>query len=365
MDTRQVLQALQEGKIDAATARKALLALRTPAKRMTAVTRFPELVLLNRQTAGRPVFWLHGSGGGVEVYNKIAAMSARPFYGIQARGWQTDRQPLQGIQAMAAAYVHAIMSLQPAGPYDLGGFSLGGTLAYEMARQLQELGETVNTIVLVDVLQLDGLDALPADDDQPALALKQRWWQTVNLLLTPYITQLSHMADVLIHQDALDWTYDDDVFIENLITRAGERGVISDVPGLKALAAKSVAIQEAFETERYIYHSLPRPDEISCYYLRNRNGHFLGHMLPYFSLTEAREQWLQQQPYWEGWKRYFPHFHLIDVSATNHMVMLSEAGALDTVKNVLSGLYTDNDRSGDVSGQSFTGGSRNHSLANL
>ncbi|MBW8688272.1 thioesterase domain-containing protein [Chitinophaga rhizophila] len=342
MDTRQVLQALQEGKISASQAKRALLNLLTPATRTTA-TRFPELVWLNRQTEGRPIFWIHGSGGGVEVYSKVAAMSQRPFYGIQARGWQSNRLPLQGIQAMSAAYVHAIQSLQPKGPYDLGGFSLGGTLAYEIARQLQEYGETVSSIVLVDVLQLQGLDALPEEDSGEG-GTKVLWWQTVNLLLTPYVTQVGHADKVLIHRHTLDWNLDNDTFIDALLSAAATTGFVQDRAALYQLAAKSVAIQQAFETERYVYHPLPEPDKTQCYYFRNVNGQFLGDMLPYFSLNDTREKWLQQQPYWEGWKRYFPHFHTTDVIATNHMVMLSENDALATFRSVLSGLYASGTR---------------------
>ena len=88
-------------------------------------SKFPELVLLNQIAEGRPVFWFHGGLGGVEPYYIIAEKSQRPFYGIQARGWMTDRSSLDGIQAMAAYYIHIIQSVQSKGPYELGGYSLG------------------------------------------------------------------------------------------------------------------------------------------------------------------------------------------------------------------------------------------------
>jgi acyl carrier protein len=93
---------------------------------------FPELINLNGRFKGPPVFWFHGGLGGAEIYRDFAQRIERPFYGIQARGWMTERNPLYGLQAMAAYYVHIIQTVQPDGPYDFGGYSLGGVLAYEV-----------------------------------------------------------------------------------------------------------------------------------------------------------------------------------------------------------------------------------------
>jgi thioesterase domain-containing protein len=51
---------------------------------------------------------------------------------------------------MAVAYVEALRSMQPAGPYALLGWSLGGLLAFEMARQLTAAGEAVEPLLLLD-----------------------------------------------------------------------------------------------------------------------------------------------------------------------------------------------------------------------
>jgi thioesterase domain-containing protein len=54
------------------------------------------------------------------------------------------------IDEMAAHYVAAIREVQPQGPYQIGGWSLGVVIAYEMARQLQQQGHTVSTLALLD-----------------------------------------------------------------------------------------------------------------------------------------------------------------------------------------------------------------------
>ena len=59
-----------------------------------------------------------------------------------------DKAP--SLQAIAACLVQKILFVQPTGPYTLGGFSLGGTLAIEMASQLRSAGHQVSLLVLVD-----------------------------------------------------------------------------------------------------------------------------------------------------------------------------------------------------------------------
>ncbi len=60
--------------------------------------------------------------------------------------------PHTGVEAMAADYLQAMRHIQPAGPYFLGGWSFGGLVAFEMARQLRAQGEAVGLLVLLDTV---------------------------------------------------------------------------------------------------------------------------------------------------------------------------------------------------------------------
>jgi thioesterase domain-containing protein len=73
-----------------------------------------------------------------------------PIYGLQAFGLEEGEAPLENIEKMAAEYLSEIRAVQPHGPYYLGGWSMGGLIAYEMAQELTENGEKVNSLVLVD-----------------------------------------------------------------------------------------------------------------------------------------------------------------------------------------------------------------------
>jgi thioesterase domain-containing protein/acyl carrier protein len=106
------------------------------------------------QTAGSrpPFFCIHGAGGVVLIYRDLARQLGedQPFYGIQAQGLDGSAPVLTEVEKMASLYAGAIQRLQPHGPYFLGGYCAGGTIAYEVAQQLQARGEEVAFLALFD-----------------------------------------------------------------------------------------------------------------------------------------------------------------------------------------------------------------------
>jgi amino acid adenylation domain-containing protein len=110
------------------------------------------LVPIQPQGAEPPFFCVHGFGGGVLGYARLAHLLGpeQPFYGLQARGLDGDEAPHTRIKEMAAHYVTAVRSLQPSGPYYLGGYCYGGVVAFEMARQLQAVGERVGLLAVLE-----------------------------------------------------------------------------------------------------------------------------------------------------------------------------------------------------------------------
>ncbi|MDF5734350.1 MULTISPECIES: non-ribosomal peptide synthetase [unclassified Nostoc] len=99
-----------------------------------------------------PFFCIHGLGGEVLCFRELALHlgSEQPFYGLQPQGLD-GKQPFHTrVEDMATHYIQEIQTLQPNGPYFLGGYSFGGVVAFEMARQLQEQGEQVGILVMLD-----------------------------------------------------------------------------------------------------------------------------------------------------------------------------------------------------------------------
>ncbi|MEA2450849.1 MAG: acetoacetyl-CoA synthetase, partial [Thermoleophilaceae bacterium] len=114
--------------------------------------RSPSLVLLRKGDDDRPLFLVHSLFGDVLSMRPLAlALSTdRAVYGLQARGLDAAEEPRASVEAMADAYVESIRSVQSAGPYALGGHSLGGLVAFEMARRLVGLGEEVAWLGMID-----------------------------------------------------------------------------------------------------------------------------------------------------------------------------------------------------------------------
>src|SRR5260370_36462175 len=72
------------------------------------------------------------------------------LYSLQA-GWLDGvEEPLTDSETMAAYYIEKMRTVQPDGPYALGGLSSGGVVAFEMAQQLRAMGETVALVALLD-----------------------------------------------------------------------------------------------------------------------------------------------------------------------------------------------------------------------
>ena len=97
-------------------------------------------------------FCVHAVGGNVLEYYDLARHlgTDQPFYGLQSRGLDGKQAPHTRIEEMAAHYIKEIREFQPTGPYLIGGRSLGGIIAFEMARQLRAQGQEVGLLALLD-----------------------------------------------------------------------------------------------------------------------------------------------------------------------------------------------------------------------
>ncbi|MEU6585517.1 acyltransferase domain-containing protein [Nocardia sp. NPDC046763] len=104
-----------------------------------------------RDGTGRPLFLVHPTGGDVLCYLDLARALTTdgPVIGIQDPELTGAAGP-QTIVGLAEVYERVVRERQPEGPYRLGGWSMGGIIAHELARRLRAAGETVEVLVLVD-----------------------------------------------------------------------------------------------------------------------------------------------------------------------------------------------------------------------
>jgi amino acid adenylation domain-containing protein len=119
----------------------------------------------------RPIFLVHPAGGYVFPFLPLAQClgADQPCYGLQARGVEEGQRPHTRIEEMAACYVEDIRSVQPEGPYLLGGWSMGGEIAFEMAQQLHRQGQKVALLALLDAQVPSPGEILLEEDFEKAL----------------------------------------------------------------------------------------------------------------------------------------------------------------------------------------------------
>jgi thioesterase domain-containing protein/acyl carrier protein len=116
------------------------------------IDEWPSLVPVQPHGTKARFFSIHGAGGNVLLYRDLARHFGGDyaFYGLQSQGLDGKGSPLTTVEAMAEKYLSEIRRLQPEGPYFLGGYCLGGTIAYEMAQRLRRDGQEVALLALMD-----------------------------------------------------------------------------------------------------------------------------------------------------------------------------------------------------------------------
>lgn len=110
------------------------------------------LVPIKPQGTKMPIYIVHGAGLNVLLFNALAMNldDDQPVYGLQAKSLNGIDKPLDDMGEIAAGYVAEIVAKNPTGPYALAGYSLGGIIAYEMARQMKNEGRDVRMVAMFD-----------------------------------------------------------------------------------------------------------------------------------------------------------------------------------------------------------------------
>nr|MBA3922806.1 alpha/beta fold hydrolase [Nostocaceae cyanobacterium] len=99
-----------------------------------------------------PLFCIHPAGGNILSYRELFFHldPHLPVYALQAKGLDGKQPPHTRVEDIASDYIKEIQTIQPTGPYFLGGHSFGGIVAYEMAQQLLTQGEKIGLLFVMD-----------------------------------------------------------------------------------------------------------------------------------------------------------------------------------------------------------------------
>ncbi|WP_406690482.1 SDR family NAD(P)-dependent oxidoreductase [Saccharopolyspora sp. ID03-671] len=141
-----------------------------------------EPVLALRETGERaPLFLFHPAGGSTGVYRPLVELLSddQPCHGFERL------DDARSVEDSAARYIATLREIQGSGPYRLAGWSFGGCLAYEVARQLTELGEQVDLVAMIDSIL-----PLPAPESAQQDLLLNRYGRFLDYVEQTYGTSL-------------------------------------------------------------------------------------------------------------------------------------------------------------------------------
>ncbi|RYF93765.1 MAG: non-ribosomal peptide synthetase, partial [Chitinophagaceae bacterium] len=128
----------------------ALLAARLDKKEQ--VSEYKSLVCMKKGNGKMPLYIVHGARGTVPIFNRTIEHlhPDQPIYGLQARGLDGSMPVVENVEEMATNYITEIIKNNPDGPYALAGYSFGGIIAFEMARQLRKMNKEVKALIIFD-----------------------------------------------------------------------------------------------------------------------------------------------------------------------------------------------------------------------
>lgn len=103
---------------------------------------------IKREGSRVPILCVHGDEANHFLPRYLSA--EQPFYGTAHQGEDGLPMTYDTVESIAAHYVQEFKRLLPQGPYNIAGYSFGGVVAYEVARQLKEQGDEVPMLIMLD-----------------------------------------------------------------------------------------------------------------------------------------------------------------------------------------------------------------------
>jgi thioesterase domain-containing protein/acyl carrier protein len=129
-----------------------------------------------------PLLLVHSAWGNVLLYRQVLSYLGQdqPVYGLQSQGLKGDGRFNSTVEEMASLYIKEILTVQPHGPYFLGGYCSGGIVALEMAQQLTASGQKVEVVILLDTYNLSVVSQSRAFLRAPVQLLQNVWFHCAN-----------------------------------------------------------------------------------------------------------------------------------------------------------------------------------------
>lgn len=181
----------------------------------TLVREDPPLVGANVDGRATPIFGLCGARGYALRMLQLATLLSpdQPLYGLQPPAMSWAHTGLSSIESFASFYIERMRSVQPHGPYQIVGASFGGVVAFEIALQLEALGEPISWLCMLDSERPNAsgwsaIDSMHDGHDPDSIAFAHRQALRCYTPSTPLLAPMHYLmcVDRLIEPlDTRDW----------------------------------------------------------------------------------------------------------------------------------------------------------------
>jgi 3-oxoacyl-(acyl-carrier-protein) synthase/thioesterase domain-containing protein/acyl carrier protein len=301
--------------------------------------KYPELQVLQKHGERPATFWFYSGFGTVQPYISLAEAltGVLPFLAFQASGITGAKKPFRTINDIAKYHAEVIRELQPSGDFQLGGYSFGGVLAYECARELQLAGGNVRSIVLLDSFY-PGVP-FPEISNRTALLL------TFMVFLKTQGLPIGDLAAEHVRDDELE---------RYLVELGVRRGLKYTHDEFLAIFRKFLHLVDDRMLSDYRPLSLPRPQDVHALYFRRSDpGRFFAASMGEAGPRGAVDEVASNLPADEigrvnrefavndagAWRSVLPVIEMHVTAAPDHFSLLDDPRSFELIANKLRELY--------------------------
>lgn len=293
------------------------------------IRQYPEIVPLTLEGNGPCTFWIHPLSGDVGIYNNIAVQADATFkmIAIQSRGFMSRTvKPLTTISDMAKYYCQIITAIEPEGPYNLIGFSLGGTIAYEMVSQLQTEGRKVEKLLLVEapIVEEEDADLFKTD-------YRNNLLMNANFLLLALLNMETNRSN-----RKNEWSYynitnehikniPNHNLLKHIVSLCKQKGLkqTNEELEFKLLSMSNVHLSNLQAIQKYRAEKIPHPTHIKAWLFRTKTAQAISSKLwnpDYLECIQKEKGSLL--PMLKHWEYLLPNIQTIILEGDNHFDIL-------------------------------------------
>jgi len=302
-----------------------------------ALNKYREFEILQSDGELAPTFWFHGSLGTIQGYVGLSQHLGKtlPFYAIQSRGIKGDDKPIDDLAEMASYYAEMLLARGFGSncPFQLGGYSEGGLIAYEVARQLQLRGHDVKNIMMIDVPYPYHSSPFSNDADPRKLRYAMIY---LNIMMMNNLGGFTDLNDLELENVGVE------KIVPCLVDAGMEKGLRYSSQELQAMIERYYQIAEANEraAESYVIEDLPNSGAVECHYFQRKSPRVYFHPKRFkMPIIEQANRYFRNKKCADKWRRRLPNFNYYPTTASDHFSLLSEKEPFELILGVCRKLY--------------------------